>query len=221
MTRVGLGITISVTAAALIAATVYRLSSSPERQTRAPRDANELEQLRTEIKQLRAEQASNTLLTAQLAYSRRGELERNVEQELPVAASAHDPSPAAPAPVREITEAEYVAQLDGKFGSEVQDPKWSQSAAREASRAITAVMPIGTKLGKVECRTSLCKVESFHENLNAFHSFADSALLGRERQLWNGGVATMVRSENGSGVTAITYIAKEGQGVPPPTDVDE
>ena len=112
------------------------------------------------------------------------------------------------------SEAEALAQLDDKFEAEERDPNWSGPAATQATRALTSDLPSGSTLGSVECRTNLCRVESSHPSLDAFQSFVHSALLSRDKKLWNGGFSAQVVAQGPLGVKAVTYIAKEGQAVP-------
>jgi len=111
-------------------------------------------------------------------------------------------------------ENEYSAQLDQKFHAQAPDPAWSRKAADEATHALSSDLTPGTRLGRVECRMDLCRVETSHDNLPAYQSFLRSALLSMHKKLWNGGLSTQVRSESASGLTAVTFIAKEGQPVP-------
>jgi hypothetical protein len=110
---------------------------------------------------------------------------------------------------------EKIAQaLDSRFGAEAVDPAWADGAAREATRAISADLPDGTTIEKVECRQSMCRVDTVHENAGAFRSFVTDALLSHDRQLWNGGITSSLRETTDSGVTAVTYIAKDGEAIP-------
>ena len=116
----------------------------------------------------------------------------------------------------ELTEEEIAVQLDNHFDTEQRDPAWADQATQDATHAFTDDIPAGSRVTKVDCRKSLCRVETEHDDVDAFRAFADASLLSRERKIWNGGFSTMVRSESESGVTAVTYIAKEGQPVPGP-----
>lgn len=102
-----------------------------------------------------------------------------------------------------------VAQLESDFQSEAHDPKWSARGTSEATRALSHDLPGGTKLGKVECRFTMCRVESSHSSVEAFQAFVRSHLLSHGRQLWNGGFSSYVVAQSPSGVTALTFIERE------------
>ncbi len=201
--------------------TVFYWSGSRRSSLRETDTRLELDALRREIKQLREEGADYASLVAQSVNSRErapsGELTAAPSATLPAVRSDSSANAAGAETHRPtLTEAEIGAQLDDKFAAEHVDPTWSQGATSAATRALAGALAKGTTLGKVECRTNLCKVESFHENADAFRQFAENAFMNHDRQLWNGGIATMIRAESTSGVTAVSYIAKEGQGVPVP-----
>jgi hypothetical protein len=105
--------------------------------------------------------------------------------------------------------AELVAELESDFRAEARDPKWSDHGTTEASRALAHDLPEGTKLGKVECRSTMCRVESSHTSVDAFQAFVRADLLSHTRQLWNGGFSSYVVSQSPTGVTALTFIARE------------
>jgi hypothetical protein len=107
------------------------------------------------------------------------------------------------------TEQQLVAQLEHEFRAEARDPKWSDQGTAEATRALAHDLPGGTKLGKVECRFTMCRVESSHAGVDAFQAFVSSSLLSRGRQLWNAGFSSYVVDQSPSGVTALTFIARE------------
>jgi len=132
------------------------------------------------------------------------------EQPLPATAEA-----AAPALKQHMPdELEYSAQLEDKFRSQASDPSWSQKATGEVTRALAGDLTQGSRLGTVECRTDLCRVETSHDSLKAYQAFLQSALLSREKKLWNAGLSTQVLSQSQAGLAAVTFIAKEGQAVP-------
>ncbi len=179
----------------------------------------EIERVRSEMKDLTSRQAAGLLLAAQQARQQ-GETAPGPGEGS--AASEQDENQPQPVGAEESRDAqqeayseERIAQaLDTRFGAEAVDPAWADGAAREAARAISADLPEGTTLEKVECRKSMCRVETVHENTGAFRSFVTDALLSHDRQLWNGGITSSLRETTDSGVTAVTYIAKDGEAIP-------
>ncbi len=111
-------------------------------------------------------------------------------------------------------ELEYETQLEQKFQAEAHDPRWSREANGEATRALTTDLPKGSRLGAVDCRSRLCRVETSHETLQAFQTFVQAALLNPDKKLWNGPFSAQVLTQSASGVTAVTFIARQGESIP-------
>lgn len=130
----------------------------------------------------------------------------------PVPTAAPVPPPSAEQ--RAIERVEMAAQIDSKFAAEQVDPAWSHDAARRASELLTSTLSPGSRLGHVECRANLCRVESFHTDLESFRSFVDVSFLSRDRKIWNGGFSSIVVDISESGVKALNFIAREGQSIP-------
>lgn len=176
----------------------------------------ELEALRAELESLRTESAENTaraLMVARGAGERSGQVEGRLREEGSAAGEPEEALAVEEAAPEPLDQSEVVARIDGVFDTEAWDPGWSASATREATAALTDGLPGGSSLGKIECRTSLCRVESSHPDLDEYHEFVDASFMSRERKLWNGGFLTAVVDQTSSSVTAVSYVAKEGQPV--------
>jgi len=102
-----------------------------------------------------------------------------------------------------------VAQLEGEFQAEIVDPKWSRDAGVEATRALSHDLPAGSKLGTVECRANMCRVETSHGTVQEYQAFVKSGLLSRTKKLWNAAFSSHVEDPSPSGITALTFIGRE------------
>ena len=209
-----------VPAGAALCGFVYWMVAGAAKQ-RPPVTPDEIATLRSELRSLRTEQGRLVLLATQAASRQLppGMLEPGDRTPPAGSAESSDRTPekkTAPAQEDDAIDVEAAIFLDKRFDAERSDPGWSQTATREATRALSSTLPPGTTLQRVECRTDLCRVESNHTNMDAFQAYTKACLLSRQRQIWNGGFSAMVRSESASGVTAVTYIAREGQAVPVP-----
>lgn len=135
---------------------------------------------------------------------------------------AGDPTP-SPKPKQHMPDGhEYTAQLEDKFRTEAPDPNWSQKATGDATRALARNLTPGSRLGTVECRIDLCRVETTHDDLTAYQTFTHEVLGSAHEKLWNAGISTQViNMQSRSNLTAITFIAKEGQEMPPAEPVPD
>jgi hypothetical protein len=200
----------------------YWKSPTPPKERPSSDTRRELDDLRSEISALKSDTAARLLLAARSVAPSEPSVTGNGPKE-PSAALPGDPAnpPVGAERSQQQIEAddaaavaETAAFLGNTFEAERVDPAWSFQATRDATRALSTAAPPGSTLGKIECRTNLCRVESTHENLEAFKAYVDASYMSRERTIWNGGFTAMVTARSATGVTAVTFIAREGQGVP-------
>lgn len=143
----------------------------------------------------------------------------------PVVASAepsaepHKPTGDRPTHVPDV--AELAAQIDGKFAQEPIDPGWSSDAERQLRQALERQPSPGTTLASVSCRRDLCRVESFHTSLEAFHDYAESSYMADDRLPWNGAFTLLVTEQSDALVKAVSFVAKEGSDIPTAEPVEE
>jgi hypothetical protein len=147
------------------------------------------------------------------ALSQQGKSEPPPEERTPLRAA--DPGPSTQPKQHMPDGHEYAAQLEDKFRTENPDPNWSQKATSDATRALANNLTPGSRLGTVECRSDLCRVETTHDDLTAYQTFMNEVLGSAHEKLWNAGISTQViNMQSKTGLTAITFIAKEGKEMP-------
>jgi hypothetical protein len=160
---------------------------------------------------------------------------RNLGNALPLVAPPPPPSPPAvaangapadtappePEPTPSATPSEPPPSnmrdmLARVFEKESTDPKWSPVAEQTAESRLRNAMPKGGSLQSVECRSSMCRIQSVHESVDEFQEFVQSAFMKIDTQVWNGGsFSTPVEDgERHFPVTIVTYIAREGRALP-------
>jgi hypothetical protein len=110
-------------------------------------------------------------------------------------------------------EADYADAVDVSFYAEDSDPAWSRGAEKLTISALTSALPSASKIGAVECRTTLCRMESVHRDLDAYGAYVEAAFASRDRELWNGGFATFITERTGAEVRVVSFFAREGHAV--------
>jgi len=60
----------------------------------------------------------------------------------------------------------------------------------------------------------MCRLETRHENIEAFREFNTSAFARPGQSIWKGAVYSAVREQSAGGIVALTYLAKEGEELP-------
>lgn len=136
------------------------------------------------------------------------------------AAAASSPAPAAPAaepPKPAVSVAEARDSYEIAFGSDHPDPGWTAAELRRTNQKVQAALPEGSELKSLDCRASLCRIETSHADLSRYRTFVHSAFMDPATQVWN--AATFSTRENdgaGSGepLLIVSYVAREGQDLP-------
>jgi hypothetical protein len=197
-------------AAALAAGIVWRIERPKQEAAAAETNQDVQEEVRQMKSQLARLEANAVMQTAVLA-----------KQAAPGVATpgASDSSAAAGRNERTPNEMEYESQLEAKFRAQPHDRDWSEQAMATATHALSADAPSGSRLGAVECRSDSCRIESSHDNLEAFKAFVHAALLNPKRKIWNGRFSTQVIDESPSGIRAVTFFTREDRELPAPEPV--
>lgn len=137
-------------------------------------------------------------------------------EEAPSAQAEAAPTSSPTAPAAAIEPVEVQARLDAKFTDERSDAAWAVTSQRLVTTKLSAVLPPASELRSVECRASMCKIESRHEDAVRYRQFAQSAFSDPETEAWNAGFFSTATLEPGSSrVIAVAYVAREGQELPP------
>ncbi|GEN12107.1 hypothetical protein SAMN05443572_111228 [Myxococcus fulvus] len=136
--------------------------------------------------------------------------------------TAPPPEPASPpreAPVTSppppLSTAQLRQRLEDYFGDEPFDPAWARSAEQLATDGVRAALPTAAQLRSIQCRASLCRIETEHGDSEQSLSFVHTAFMNPERQVWNAAFVT-VRGEDSTEdrIVTVTYLAREGVELP-------
>jgi hypothetical protein len=185
-------------------------------------EAAELRRLREQVRELEvsaarserlAREAQVTARAAQAVVAPRVEALPALE---PASGDARPPGEEGqrPAP-EEPTPDEVVARLDARFFGEGVDPAWSRDATPRAER-LGGLLPRGARVVSLECRSSMCRLEMSHPDLESFQGFLRDGLLG-EANTWDGAFMATLKSAPGrpGGVEAVAYLARSGVSLTP------
>lgn len=119
----------------------------------------------------------------------------------------------APAP----TSAQVRDRLDDAFRADPIDAAWSQTAVRTLQTKLGPLLPPQSAVRSVDCRGSLCRIETSHAGVTEYRDFVQRTFLG-QAELWNAGFFTNVIADPvpGQPVITVAYLAREGQSLPSP-----
>jgi hypothetical protein len=106
--------------------------------------------------------------------------------------------------------------MDGTFSAQRVDASWAGTAQNLASERLRATLPEGSEVRSVECRASLCRIETSHTDEQRYESFVRQTFLDPKTQLWNGGLfsTTLDDGQSEGRLVMVSYLAREGQAVP-------
>jgi hypothetical protein len=135
---------------------------------------------------------------------------------VPAARDTDSAEPANPRPTP--SSQEFRDRFQAFFRSEAVDSSWNWIAADAVTKGVQAVLPAGSTIRSVECRGTLCRIETSHADVEAFRTWAHNAFLKRETRVGTSGFfASVVGEPNpGNPVVAVAYLAREGKQLPGP-----
>lgn len=203
---------ISIAGAALAVLMLAAIHSTRERDAsgEAAHDATaahaELEEVRSEIANLRrhvyAQNARSLSVQPQIEEA---DGETDIDEPVDREQTPEPDPPKAPE-----TQAEFVANLSARFLAESVDVGWSREAAHLADGDLRPLLPAGSHITTLECKSSLCRAESMHQDMGTYQEFTRAMIHARRK--WQGPAIVVVvdRPENGE-VKAAIYMAKLGE----------
>ncbi|WP_163992868.1 hypothetical protein [Pyxidicoccus caerfyrddinensis] len=131
----------------------------------------------------------------------------------PVAEQQPLPGPVSaprPVPVEVVSE-----RIEERFGTEPPDTAWARDAEHTAEGGVRAALPDHSLLRSVECRASMCRIETEHGDPERSQTFVRTAFMTPGRQVWNGGFLSMRSEDSADGkVVMVTYLARQGMELP-------
>jgi hypothetical protein len=139
-----------------------------------------------------------------------GTIDKSAAPEPPVPRTPPDAEPPSSEQVRD--------GLEAFFHAEAVDSTWSQATADKLTRGIQGALRPGSRLQRVECRQTLCRIETSHPDIAEFRAYVHDTYLGHDIDIPSGGTFVGVLGEPtaGSPVVAVAYMAGKGNELPGP-----
>ena len=146
---------------------------------------------------------------------------RPVLQARAVPASDERSDPRAPeaaetgsGPGSAVTAEDMRDQLQASFAAL---PLATDDVAHSLETGLRAALPAGSSVRNIECRGSLCRVETLHAGMDDFRDFVQRAFAGHPlAAVSNGPVFVNLLEEPAPGrpVVAVAYVGREGTALP-------
>jgi hypothetical protein len=137
----------------------------------------------------------------------------------PRAASIASAQPAevavpAAAPLHKVTSADMRDHYDIAFTGEYEDGSWAPSARSLATQRLKATLPPGSALRSIDCRTSMCRVETSHPDMQHYRQFVESSFRDPSSSVWNAATFSSLVDDTSGNLVVVSYVAREGQPLP-------
>ncbi|WP_437512649.1 hypothetical protein [Sorangium sp. So ce1099] len=124
------------------------------------------------------------------------------------------PTPAEPRPV---DMAAVSARIQDVFTQQGTDAQWTARASQTAREKLSSALPDRSSLRTVECRSSMCRIETEHDDMAQMQQFMQEAFMDPQKRPWNGGFFAMPVSDPDTGkVVVVSYLAREDEELPIP-----
>lgn len=132
------------------------------------------------------------------------------------AAKASEPAtPTETAPPPPLEPPVLRERMDQCFTQERPDPSWAAQAKQQVEASLAAVLPSSSAIRSVECRTTMCRIESTHGDREQYQRFIQDGLMNPDKQAWNGAFLALRFGEPTDGpMLAVVYVAREGEELP-------
>jgi hypothetical protein len=182
-----------------------RASYAEPAQPTGPAHDEELAHMKHEIEQMRRASVGMRQLVQQAALS--ASAENAVEPAQPglaAAQSAHAPA---------LTREEHLAYIETEFGNEVGNAEWNPT--NDLRGKLTPILPEGSSIRSLQCRRTMCRVETSHKDLVSYQAFARAFVLPGDngQPLWMGASVFNVTTPpgpNDESLVTVAYLAREG-----------
>jgi hypothetical protein len=123
---------------------------------------------------------------------------------------------AATAPERALPVESAVLRerMDQRFADERTDPSWAVDARQRAQSRLAAVLPATSEVRSIECRATMCRIESVHADLGEYQQFVREGFVNADTQVWNGGFLALRKEPSVDGKLAtVVYVARDGEAI--------
>jgi hypothetical protein len=121
-----------------------------------------------------------------------------------------------PRPRTSLTGAAMRDRYQRAFEAEARDGGWADSAEQAAGDRLKALTPHGSSVRSVECRASMCRIQTAHVDHPTYERFVRGVFIGPQAGIWCAPQLTTLEgppTERGT-LEAVSYLAREGGSLP-------
>jgi hypothetical protein len=106
--------------------------------------------------------------------------------------------------------------IEAHFRSERMDGAASAADTRRLEQALPGALPTGSSLRAVECRSTLCRIETGHTDLASAQEFLQRAFVAPDTAVLRGPGVSRISNELSASepFVAVAYVARDGKPLP-------
>jgi len=112
------------------------------------------------------------------------------------------------APVTPQSAEEVETEKEASFAAETVDRDWSRATAPVATRMVTDLLPSGSSVRNVECRSTMCRVETVHRTVDDFRRFGRAAFSQKGFD-WRAPVSLALEQQPNGDVMGVLFFSRE------------
>jgi hypothetical protein len=171
---------------------------------------DEVARLRRELEQVRRDgTVTRQLMAAASAAAQVDETNRDVPAPPVVKVESAAQGPQSHEEFARLR-AQELGHIESEFQKETRDPAWDPT--RDLQSKLTRILPEGSAVDGLECRSSLCRMESSHQSLASYQAFTQSIVVSPGGEfVWNGPAVFEVTHEpegEADRLRAVAYFAR-------------
>jgi hypothetical protein len=128
-----------------------------------------------------------------------------------------DDKPGSGLAPKPVTDEQLRQGIADTFAKEVTGSAQAQQRRSLLASRIQTVLSGSSELKDLDCRGSLCRLETVHADTASFRKFLDAAIRNPETRLGTGGYFALPSGKDERGRTvSVIYLAADGEPLPPP-----
>lgn len=110
--------------------------------------------------------------------------------------------------------------MESNFAGQMPDQSWSIGTATEVQAKVFARLPKDSRLMSIECRKSMCRLETSHHDEQTYQAFLSKSLAAPDFN-WQGAIAYSTSRDDSSGeIAAVAYMMRAGYAPPYANEAD-
>ncbi|WP_437571573.1 hypothetical protein [Sorangium sp. So ce542] len=110
-----------------------------------------------------------------------------------------------------VTAERVLEETSRQFDAEPIDPRWAGDARADVERAIEPLLSASVNVRSVSCKTSMCRLEAVHEDMDGYSAFMDQVL---RSEICRNCFVTKTGEEQDGSLAMTLFLAREGRALP-------